>query len=159
MTDTVPLIRQGDIKKQDLLAETYLTGAEWEPYVKGAHDALVDCKLLDGLLAHFEVSEETVKSQVMPVRDILEREAKKKTKANNLAPLKVLKDYDISNVIIGRMASSCVTLQELHDVYAEHGRKGLAVCLGVQLDGKPRVTTTKKIIDKIEIYVTSNKEN
>ena len=42
------------------------------------------------------------------------------------------------------MAENGVSMQELEREYKEHGRKGVEVCLGVQLDGKPRVTKNKK---------------
>ncbi|XP_034237860.1 uncharacterized protein LOC117643228 [Thrips palmi] len=57
MTDTMPLLKQGKMSKQEHLADKYLTADEWQPYIRGAHDALIDCKLLDGLLAHFKVTE------------------------------------------------------------------------------------------------------
>lgn len=153
MTNTVPLIKQGKIGKQAELAEKYLTGEEWKPLVEAAHDALIDCKLLHGLLAHFKVTEEDLKNHVLPIRDYFEDQAKKKTKANNLPPLKVLLQHGVSKVMVGKMATGGVTLEELHREYDANGRKGLEVCLGVQLDGKPRVTTSSKIITTIEEYL------
>lgn len=152
ITDTQPLIKQGKMRKQALLAATYLKGPQWERLVKEAHDALVDCVLLNGLLEHFEVSEDRIKESCKTITNVLERQAVLKKKTANMPNLDPLADHGVSKLMRGRMAENGVTLEQLAEEYKLHQRKGLEVCLGVQLNGKPRVTTSKKIIDKIEAY-------
>jgi hypothetical protein len=156
MVDTMPLIKQGKMQKQDLLASTFLTGPEWEPYVRGAHDALSDCILLDGLLQHFNISEENQKESIYPLIDFMARLAALKKKKDNIPALAPLRDHGVSQHMVGKMAESGVTVEELKKEYDAHGRRGLEVCLGVQLNGKPRVTTSAKIVDAVEAYFKNN---
>ncbi|CAA3032911.1 maternal exuperantia-like, partial [Olea europaea subsp. europaea] len=73
-TDTVPIIRQGKVQKQDLLAQQYLTGPEWQHLVKGAHNAATDCVLLSGLLEHFNIEHDIMRGNALPIRTFFERQ-------------------------------------------------------------------------------------
>lgn len=82
-TDTIPLIRQGKIVKQDTLAKLYLTGPEWSSYHDTAHNALTDCLLLRGLLEHFSISDEVLKDETLTTREFFQRRTvKEKQKMN-----------------------------------------------------------------------------
>lgn len=52
-----------------------------------------------------------------------------------------------------RMAEAGVTMQELRSVMLDKGTVGFGPCLGVQIDGKPRVTSNKNIVNKIASFV------
>ncbi|XP_026290480.2 uncharacterized protein LOC113215118 [Frankliniella occidentalis] len=108
LIDTMPLIKQGKMKKQELLAKTYLTGPEWESTLKEAPV----CILLDGLLQHFQVSEETQKEHVLHIGDFMERQASLRKKAANLPALAPLRGH-LSDHMLNKMAGNGVTLQEL----------------------------------------------
>lgn len=153
LVDTLPLIAQGKLKKQDLLAATYLKGPEWAPLIKGAHDALTDCILLDGLLRHFNKYEVILENPVS-IREFLGRQAALKKKKDIIPTLQGLLQYGVSKTMISKMAQTGVTLKELREEYTKHGRKGLEVCLGVQINGKPRVTTRKNIVDNVEKFLS-----
>jgi hypothetical protein len=146
----VPLLEKNGVRKLHDLAKMHLKGKAWEPIMKRAHDALSDCLLLDGLIAKFSVSDATVKECAVTMRSYLEKQVRNRNRKSNAPELKVLQEYGISKIITGRMACSGVSMEELKREYALHGREGLNVCLGVQLNGKPRVTTSKKIVDCVE---------
>jgi len=153
ITDTLPLIKQGPIKKQALLASTYLKGPYWEDALKNAHDALADCRILQGLLHHFEVSDNQLIESVLPIKDFMEKCVSNNRRNRYRPQLMVMKNHGVSEGMIGKMAAQGVTIEELTQEYAKHGRRGLEVCLGVQLGGKPRVTKCKKVLDKIESFL------
>ncbi|XP_034232802.1 uncharacterized protein LOC117640412 [Thrips palmi] len=155
LTNTIPLIQQGTVKKEDCLAKMYLKGPQWEKLVNGAHDALVDCILLDALLKHFAVGEVTLKEKVQPIHQLLQKQAALKKKMEHRPALLAMQTFGVSKIMIGKMAATGVTVEELQSEYQTHGRVGLEVCLGVQLAGKPRVTTNKSIIDCVEKYLQS----
>lgn len=150
-TDTMTIIKQGTVSKLSLLAQTYLTGPEWKSVI--AHDALGDCIFLDGLLKHFKVSETKLKEKVLPVRDFLERQVQNRRRKVNTPELLVLESTGVSKFMIKRMASMNVTLEELRTEYAKGQRRALEVCLAVSVNGKPRVTAKKYILDKVEAYL------
>jgi len=72
-----------------------------------------------------------------------------------LPQLQGMQQHGVSKTMIGKMAEQGVTTQELNEEYRKYGRKGLEVCLAVNVCGKPRVTKSKKILDKIEAYLKS----
>lgn len=155
LTDTLPLVSQGKMKKQELLASTYLKGPQWEAQIKNAHDALADCIILGGLLEHFEVSDATIKKSTLPMRDFFERQAVARKTKENAPALMVMAEHKVSKAMINKMAGQGITIAELLDSYRLHGRNGLDCCLGVQIAGAPRVTRSKKVIGQIEEFVKS----
>ena len=159
ITDTLPLIKQGKVQKQDLLASTYLKGTYWENLLKKAHDALTDCQLLQGLLEHFQFSEEKLIDLALPIRNFMEKFAANEKKKEYRPALLGMKNYGISDDMIGRMAAEGVTIAALVREYSAHGRQGLNVYLGVQLCGKVRVTKSKRVLDHVESFVKNEIEN
>ncbi|KAK3931316.1 Ribonuclease T, partial [Frankliniella fusca] len=136
-TDTLPLLKQGTVKKQAELAKKYLTGTAWEDLQQSAHNALTDCIVLEGLLNHFEVSNDLLWKSLMTFRAFMERQVALK-KINEILPsLQPLSTY-VTKHMIGKMAFAGVTIDELEEVYEEKQLNGLVACLGVQINGKPR---------------------
>ena len=158
LTDTLPLISQGNVKKQEVLARTFLKGDEWQNLVSHAHDALADCVISQGLLDNFEITDVTLTEAVLPVRDFMERCAANRKKRELKPQLMAMKPHGVSESMIGKMAAQGVTPDELVSEYQAHGQKGLEVCLGVQLNGKPRVTKSKKVVNQIEQYLKTQAE-
>ncbi|KAK0156865.1 hypothetical protein PV328_012193 [Microctonus aethiopoides] len=147
-TDTIPLIRQGKIAKQDALAKLYLTGPEWSSYHGTAHNALTDCLLLRGLLEHFSISDEVLKSKTLTTREFFQRRAVKEKQKINLPSLQPFKTC-VSTAMLNTMAKNGLTVEELKSEFKIHGKKGIEACLEVQINGKPRVTVNKKIIQSV----------
>ena len=152
MTDTLPILKQGNVRKLEVLARTYLKGPQWEQVIKNAHDAVSDCLLLEGLLSHFNITGDQLKEKVFKVQDFLQRQVQLRKKKANLPTLTPFIKHGLSSYMVEKMAENGVSMQELEREYKEHGRKGVEVCLGVQLDGKPRVTKNKKYIDIIVAF-------
>lgn len=50
VNDTLPLVKQGQVRKQEELAQMSLTRSEWTKVINGAHHAASDVNILDGLL-------------------------------------------------------------------------------------------------------------
>ncbi|XP_043271172.1 uncharacterized protein [Venturia canescens] len=148
LTDTIPLLRQGKISKQDVLAKQYLTSPEWNSFHEKAHNALIDCYLLNGLLEHFEINDEVLKSKALSLREFFEQQAmlrKQKTLLPFLLPLK----NAVSRTMLNKMARHGVTMEELLREFQLHGNKGIEVSLGVRVNGKPRITTNKRIVENV----------
>lgn len=146
--DTLPLLKQGSVKKQAELAKKYLTGTAWEDLQQSAHNALTDCIVLEGLLNHFEVSNDLLRKSLMTFGAFMERQVALKKRNEILPSLQSLSTY-VTKHMIGKMALAGVTIDELEEVYEEKQFNGLVACLGVQINGKPRVTQSKKIIEAV----------
>ncbi|XP_031329286.1 uncharacterized protein LOC116160261 [Photinus pyralis] len=153
-SDTMPLLKQGKVCKQSALAETYLTGPYWEELHKSAHNAVTDCSVLDRLLnqSSIKVSPTRVRENMVTFRDFLKRQAELKRRKAIMPSLEALFSVGVSKAMVGKMAAAGVTIEELKREYDANKVQGLTVCLGVQVDGKPRVTTQKKTIEKLELF-------
>ncbi|KAK0160295.1 hypothetical protein PV328_007723 [Microctonus aethiopoides] len=115
LMDTIPLLRQGKVRKQDVLAKQYLRSPEWNSFHEKAHNALADCCILNGLLKHFEITDEVLKSKAVSLKEF----------------------------------SEALTMEELLGEFQLHGNKGIEVSLGVRVNGKPRITTNKRIVERV----------
>ena len=76
-----------------------------------------------------------------------------KRKKDNAPALQPLVEHGVSKAMVNKMAENGITIGELQNEYQLHGKKGVEVCLGVQLNGKPRVTRRAKIIDLVESFL------
>lgn len=148
LMDTIPLLRQGKVRKQDVLAKQYLTSPEWNSFHEKAHNALADCCILNGLLKFFEITDEVLKSKAVSLNEFFERQAmiqKQKTQLPSLLPLKKY----VSPTMLNKMARQGVTMEELIGEFQLHANKGIEVSLGVRVNGKPRITTNKRIVESV----------
>lgn len=62
----------------------------------------------------------------------------------------------VSKMMLKKMARNGITYQDLKSEFDSNGRKGIQAYLGVNINGKPRVTTSKKIIDSIVNFLTTS---
>lgn len=154
-SDSLPLLKQGKLKKQALLAKKYLTGSSWEDIQRSAHNALTDCIVLHGLLftSDIKVSPSVLREKMVPFRTFMERQIQLKQRKVLLPGLQSLVAAGVSKNMVSKMALNGITVLELRQAYEEDKKNGVAVCLGVQINGKPRVTVCKKIIKKVEDYL------
>ncbi|XP_034242317.1 uncharacterized protein LOC117645885 [Thrips palmi] len=153
LVETMPLIRQGRKCKLQVLAAKYLTEEKWTEHKKNAHNAVSDCILLEGLMHHFSVSQQTMLKSLVTMVDFMKNQVFLKNKNRLGKGLSVLEAGGVSKHMITKMAGAGVTLDELKDVMLTKGTAGFGPCLGVQIYGKPRVTSTKDIIAKIAASV------
>ncbi|XP_077273314.1 uncharacterized protein LOC143903538 [Temnothorax americanus] len=114
--DTIPLIGQGKVKKQEELAKLYLKGEEWERIIAGSHNALTDCQILYGLLAHFKVSDTAITAGALRLQTLLQRQAIAKKKAQFLETLQCLRDH-ISKNMISKIAAAGINMNSLRDAF------------------------------------------
>ncbi|XP_034241219.1 uncharacterized protein LOC117645265 [Thrips palmi] len=156
-TDTKPLIKQGKVGGQEELAKTYLVGPEWEVHRQGAHNASSDVILLEGLVRHFKVGVNTLKTSAVSSREFFMNRAMLKRRRFLLPQLAELKGK-VSDLMIGRMAAHGVTISDLQREFDKNGVPGLTIFLGMHINGKPRVTASKKIVNAIAEHI-SGKEN
>ncbi|XP_071578903.1 uncharacterized protein [Temnothorax nylanderi] len=138
--DTIPLIGQGKVKKQEELAKLYLKGEEWERIIAGSHNALTDCQILYGLLAHFKVSDTAITAGALRLQTLLQRPAIAKKKAQFLETLQCLRDH-ISKNMMSKIAAAGINMNSLRDAFNGSGADGVKLCLAVSVNGKPRVTS------------------
>ncbi|XP_024880084.1 uncharacterized protein LOC112459940 [Temnothorax curvispinosus] len=155
--DTIPLIGQGKVKKQEELAKLYLKGEEWERIIAGSYNALTDCQILYGLLAHFKVSDTAITAGALRLQTLLQRQAIAKKKAQFLETLQCLRDH-ISKNMMSKIAAAGINMNSLCDAFNRSGADGVKLCLAVSVNGKPRVTSNKKIIDKVIDFLASSNE-
>lgn len=148
LTNTIPLLRQGKIRKLHVLAKQYLTSPEWKSFHEKAHNALTDCYLLNGLLEHFKISNEVLIIKAESLKEYLERQEMLRKQNNQLPFLRPLKSA-VSLNMLQKMAREGVTIEELIREFKLHGDKGIEVCLSVRVNGKPRITTNKRIVQNV----------
>ena len=151
LTDTMPLLKQGKVRAQDELAKTYLVGPEWDH--AGAHNAITDCILLEGLLHHFEITEDVLKEKAESLTVFLEGQARLVRERRNTPALQPLLQFGVKDGMVKKMARHGITIEALQQEFKLHGPKGVAVSLGVQVNGKPRVTTTKRIVQLVTSFI------
>jgi len=158
LVDTVPHVKQGKVGKLQTLANEYLTDEKWTQHKKNAHNALSDCVILEGLLEHFSVQREALLASCVPMDDFMKRQVFLRNKARLGKELMCFKAANVSKGMIDKMAGAGVTMDELKTVMVTKGPKGIGPCLGVQINGKPRVTCNKKIVDTITAFVRETVE-
>ncbi|XP_045448160.1 uncharacterized protein LOC123656535 [Melitaea cinxia] len=147
-TDTMPLLRQGKISKQAVLAKQYLTSPEWKLFHEKAHNALTDCYVLNGLLEHFEISNEVLISRAVSLKAFLERQAMLRKQNAQLRFLRPMENA-VSEYMLNKMARQGVTMEGLVREYKLHGDEGIKVYLGEPVNGKPRITTNNRIVQNV----------
>lgn len=153
LVDTVPHLKQGKVGKLEHLANSYLTHNKWSVHKKNAHNALSDCALVEGLLDHFSISREALLSSCVPMEDFMRRQVFLRNQTRLAKDLMCFTAAGISKHMITKMAGAGVTIGELKQVMVSKGTKGIAPCLGVQINGKPRVTCDKRIVESIATFV------
>ncbi|XP_015120967.1 maternal protein exuperantia-like [Diachasma alloeum] len=120
VVDTLPLISQGKMKKQELLAKTYLTDDAWEEIVRCAHDALADCQILNGLLEYFKIGRQNLVDNSVSIKMMLDKLNNAKNKKTNVVALECLKSGKISTSMINKIATVGITMEKLREVYQKN---------------------------------------
>ncbi|KAK3931201.1 Enolase-phosphatase E1 [Frankliniella fusca] len=142
LVDTVPHLKQGKVGKLEHLANSYLTYNKWS-----------DCALVEGLLDHFSISREALLSSCVAMEDFMRRQVVLRNQTRLSKDLMCFTAAGISKHMIIKMAAAGVTIGELKQAMVSKGTKGIGPCLGVQINGKPRVTCNKKIVESIATFV------
>lgn len=152
ITETMPLIGDKDSSALGVLSKRYFTGPEWRSIILDAHDALADCKLLQGLLDYRQVTDKEIQKKSVSMREFCHTRIVNRIWKSYLPSLAGLAGH-ISKGMINKMAKAGVTLNELKRVFSVHGENGVTAYLAAEVNEKARVTKTKKIFSKIVDYV------
>ncbi|XP_046394798.1 uncharacterized protein LOC124163262 [Ischnura elegans] len=152
VTDSLKLISQGSCRKLEELASVYLQGEEWQRIKSGTHNAMIDCQLLDGLIRHFEISNEVLLTNSLSLQELNNRKLQAVRKAQKVATLQTLGRV-ISSSMISKMATAGIDLEKLVEIFNISGTEGIRLLLGESINGKPRVTTRRRIIQAISEHL------
>jgi len=151
--DTLPLLKQSDTGKQELLARRYLTSPYWQEMINGAHDAWADCQILEGLLEHFCIGTDVLVEKAVSTGKVVERQKAAERKRENLNKLKGLANH-VSTVLVDKMAAEGISTEDLKEAFSR-GRTALEECLGREVNGKPRVTRSPEAVVRVEQFIKS----
>lgn len=78
------------------------------------------------------------------------------TTATFITSLQFLKGTILEGMI-KKIANSKIDYNKLKESYIENGKKGITLLLSERLDnGKPRVTENKKVLEKIQTFLSQN---
>ncbi|KAJ8676959.1 hypothetical protein QAD02_012746 [Eretmocerus hayati] len=133
-------------KQPDLVSE-YLDPCD----VLEAHDALNDVIMLEKLLRKLcgEGDTTPILNHTVSFEDTVNWKKKlaiaKQCKSS-------LAEIDISEHMKKKISNAGINMEILQEAYKGGGYEGLQILLGENIGGKPRVTTTKKIINKVFEY-------
>lgn len=108
ISDTLALIGKGfKCKKQAYLAEKCLD-AKWQE-IKKAHNALIDCEILNALISHFKISQDDILNNSISFKKFyLEKDQKVELKARKETLLEF--KGKVSAMMVNKMASAGKTI-------------------------------------------------
>lgn len=151
-SDTVGLLKKrfpnrkrSDSFKLEKLAQDFL---QVQPTGK-FHEAIYDVEILEQLSNTYLKKEDSIKNCVLYKTPVM-----KKIILPSLEPLKGV----ISDIMIKRIASECITFDNLKNTHEKLGSTGIKQLLSDKNDsGKPRITKDSRILKKINDYFNTNK--
>ena len=143
--------------------------------LEGAHNALVDCCVLEDILIKANVNSAQVLHHAKTLQCVLfknENFRKRNALMKSLTKLegtlkpqyrfrahhKIMAQFlpilsfifaGVSKLILGRLAPHGITMETLQRTYKENGERGISMLMTADVDGKPRVTKSKSIIQKV----------
>jgi len=153
-TDTLPIFKSCQelasrvIEKRSfklsVLAHNYL-----EPdSTRGAHNAVVDVRMLDNLLKKFAIKEIELINRAVSFSSVVNADRIRKEKKERIAAMSVIEGPITANMI-KKMVTAGLTLDQLEKTFSVHGEDGITMLLGEDVDGRPRVTKNKATLRKL----------
>ena len=138
--------RQKEKKKFSIEALTmdFLPGES----IKSLHNVVSDVDLLKKLLMKIGVTEEIIKTHTKSINQMVQDTNNKNREATAKFSLQEYSNK-ISKNMISKMAKTGITKHMLLHTYQKSGFDGVRILLGENINGKPRVTTNKKVLHKI----------
>ena len=122
-----------------------IVGGQYE-----AHNAIADVAALRGLVEIADVSLESMESFTFCVGAVKHMMMFNAQKSKNYQTLKELVSSGLLTKCMGeKIAGSGLQLSHLKTVFSRDGRVGIETLFGEKVDGKVRVTRTKRIIDNV----------
>jgi hypothetical protein len=112
------------------------------------HNAIDDVRVLKKLIHEIMKSEAVIKKYAKSISEINAEKELKATKTTNKASLQQYKDKLFSR-IINKMAEAGITQHVMQLAFENNGKEGLRVLFSENVNGKPRITKDKNILEKI----------
>lgn len=134
--------------KQPDLARKYIPNFNSE----NAHEGLADCEALEKICLKLDL-EKKIRSNIIPFNQFVGKEIGKMRISNNQSQMDPLKGV-ISDMMINRLSSNNLTTVTLKKIMADGGKKAVEIALTENVDGKPRITKNRKIIDNIVDFLS-----
>lgn len=129
---------------QEALAADYLDPTS---ELQAAHNAINDVQILMKLLQSLDVEKALITKHSRSVMSLLKADDTTKKTAINKSSLEIFKE--ISGHMRGKIAEAGIDGSLLKRAFETGGDEGVYLLLGEDIGGKPRVTKTKKVIEKI----------
>lgn len=153
-TDTFPALKhvkklasrvaaKGSFKQSDLARE-YLGPDS----TTGAHNTIVDVRMLNKLLNRFSITEAELIRRAVPFSSVANASHERKQKKAGVDALNAIKG-EVSASMIAKIAAAGITLAQLESTFGTNGKSGISMLLGADIGGKPRVTQNKRILTQI----------
>ena len=140
--------------KQTALAEKYLPN--WNP--SGAHEALHDCVTLEELCISLKCDNKLI-SSCISMSEFLQKQNRLEIKAALEPELQPLRSV-LSKLMITRLAENGISMNVLQENYRIGQGESIHVLLAEDDGrGKPKITASKKVINKLVDYLKSSQEN
>lgn len=122
--------------------------------VNSLHNAIDDVKALKKLIENLAIPSSVLIEESKSIALICDEEKNKNRILLNKASLNAYKK-NISTTIINKMAECGITQQVLKLAFEKSGNQGLRSLLRENVNGKPRVTKNKNVLQKIyNIFAT-----
>jgi len=146
--DTLPLFRN-KLARQKPPSYKQVALAEWYhiPVVE-AHNAVNDCQVLSEILKAAEVGDAELKSFFKPLDFTTMEEAYRARKARVVKTYSNFTEY-VKSTTLSKLGAANITLEDLRQTFAEGGGEGVKSFLQQDVHGKPRITKTKAVINRI----------
>ena len=156
--DTLPMLKKLFPKRISYKLSVIVSAELGESATVGIHDALRDCEVLDEVLQ--KAIEQNLLTKEHIVKCCIDINSCVQKENNNLEVskfrllLEPLRPH-ISEAMLTKMAKSQLTMEILTDTYCLSSAEGIKILLGESVNGKARVTRSKRIQDSIISYLAS----
>lgn len=120
------------------------------------HNAQADVSILKNVLVAIGITEKLIKENALTIMDMQQNEKRKITEATNKLTFSKYNKV-ISDGMITKMAAAGINFSILQAAYEKNRISGIRFLLSENVDGKPRVTTNKKCLEKIFSIFETNK--
>lgn len=153
-TDTIPIFKSckelaSRVKEKGKFSLSVLANDYLGPdSTRGAHNAVVDVRMLDNLLEKFAITEIELINRAVSLSSVVNADRIREEVKERITAMSVIKG-PISENMIKKIATAGLTLDQLEMKFDAYGEDGIKMLLGEDVDGKPRVTKNKTILRKL----------
>ncbi|XP_043281560.1 uncharacterized protein [Venturia canescens] len=150
--DTLPLFKKmlpDRVKSKGSFSQTALA----EDFIAigssaGAHNSMVDVITLENIVKIVGVTEENLRSNAVTVKSIITQEIQAAKTADIKKGLDCLKN-GVSIGMLTKIAKAGITIENLTKSLLDGGEDAVVMLLGVDVNGRPRVTKNKRVLQNL----------